>query len=266
MADEIENKEDQVDQPDTKVKDQPDKVELTAVEQKAMDEGWVPKDEWEGDPDQWRPAKEFVDRGELFKKIEDQNRTIKEFKRTLDDLKMHHSKVRETEYKRALEALKEQKKTAIADGDGERVVELDDQIDLVKDEQRNLNQPKPQERVDSPNPEFTAWMDRNKWYQTKRPMKAFADDLGRELAARGNSPSEVLKEVERQVKQEFPNEFRNPNRDKPNAVEGSSGKGSVSKDTFVLTDTEKEVMNRFVRGGVITKEKYIEDLKATRGA
>ena len=84
--------------------------ELSPTEQKAMEAGWVPQDQWEGDPDQWRPAKEFVDRGELFKKIEDQNRTIKEFKRALDDLKGHHAKTRETEYARALQVLKSQKK------------------------------------------------------------------------------------------------------------------------------------------------------------
>jgi len=86
---------------------------LTAAEEKAMEQGWVPQDQWEGDPEQWRPAKEFLDRGELFKKIEDQNRTIKEFKRALDDLKGHHSKTREVEYARALEALKMQKQSAI---------------------------------------------------------------------------------------------------------------------------------------------------------
>ena len=110
--------------------------QLTAAEQKAMEQGWVPQDQWEGDPEQWRPAKEFLDRGELFKKIEDQNRTIKEFKRALDDLKQHHSKTRETEYARALQALKAQKKTALEEGDADTVIKLDDQIDLVKEEQQ----------------------------------------------------------------------------------------------------------------------------------
>ena len=107
-------------------------VKLSAAEEKALEQGWVPQDEWEGDPDQWRPAKEYLDRGELFKKIEDQNRTIKEFKRALDDLKGHHAKTRETEYARALTALKEQKKTALEDGDAAAVIKLDDEIDLVK--------------------------------------------------------------------------------------------------------------------------------------
>lgn len=240
--------------------------ELSPIEQKALEAGWVPKDQWEGDPEQWRPAKEFLDRGELFKKIEDQNRTIKEFKRALEDLKQHHARVREVEYKRALEALKQQKKAALEEGDAEAVIRLDDQIDLVKSEQNKLRQ-LPQVDVETaPNPEFVAWVEKNKWYETSRPMKVFADDLGRELAMKGLSPSEVLREVERQVRLEFPEKFRNPNRDRGDAVEGSSSKGSKSKDTFVLTEEEKRIMERFVRTGAITREKYIEDLKATRGA
>jgi hypothetical protein len=252
--------------PETKNEPIQKEVTLSPIEEKALAEGWVPQDQWDGDPDQWRPAKEFLDRGELFKKIEDQNRTIKEFKRALDDMKQHHSKVREVEYQRALKALKEQKKDALESGDADAVIRLDDQIDLVKEEQTKLRtQPQVQEPAEV-NPELSAWIEKNKWYETDRAMKAYADDLGRELALRGREPSDILVEVERQVKQEFAHKFRNPNRDKPNAVEGSSGKGARSKDDFVLTDEEKRIMERFVRTGALSKEEYIAGLKATRGA
>lgn len=260
MADNDQKVEEKIENPEQK------EVKLTPIEEKAMAEGWVPQDEWDGDPDQWRPAKEFLDRGELFKKIEDQNRTIKEFKRVLEDMKQHNAKIREVEYKRALNALKEQKKEALENGDADSVIRLDDQIDLVKQEQIKL-QNQPQNAVaDEVNPELAAWIDKNKWYETDRAMKAYADDLGRELALRGQPPAEILKEVERQVKQEFAHKFRNPNRDKPGAVESSSGKGGKSKDDFVLSAEEQRIMERFVRAGAITREKYIEDLKATRGA
>lgn len=96
-------------------------------------------------------------------------------------------------------------------------------------------------------------------------MRAYADALGRDLAYKGLSPKEVLKEVERQVKMEFPNKFTNPNRDKPGAVEGSSNKGGKSSDSFQLSDDERRVMQRFVRSGVMTEAEYIKDLKSVRG-
>ena len=231
-----------------------------------MEQGWVPQDEWEGDPDQWRPAKEFLDRGELFKKIEDQNRTIKEFKRALDDLKGHHAKTRETEYARAIQALKAQKIAALEEGDAAAVVKLDDQIDLVKDEQSKLKQAAIEQPQEQLNPEFTNWVDKNKWYETSQPMRAYADALGRDLAYKGMSPSEVLKEVERQVRDEFPQKFRNANRDKPGAVEGSTNKGAKGGNDVALSDDERRVMQRFVRTGVMTEKEYMAELKRIKGA
>ena len=242
------------------------KPQLSAAEQQAMEQGWVPQDEWEGDPDQWRPAKEFLDRGELFKKIEDQNRTIKEFKRALDDLKGHHAKTRETEYARAIQALKAQKIAALEEGDAAAVVKLDDQIDLVKDEQSKLKQAAIEQPQEQLNPEFTNWVDKNKWYETSQPMRAYADALGRDLAYKGLSPSEVLKEVERQVRDEFPQKFRNANRDKPGAVEGSTNKGAKGGNDVALSDDERRVMQRFVRTGVMTEKEYMAELKRIKGA
>lgn len=243
-----------------------DKPQLSAAEQQAMEQGWVPQDEWEGDPEQWRPAKEFLDRGELFKKIEDQNRTIKEFKRALDDLKGHHAKTRETEYARAIQALKAQKIAALEEGDAATVVKLDDQIDLVKDEQSKLKQAAYEPQEPQVSPEFTNWVDKNKWYETSQPMRAYADALGRDLAYKGLSPGEVLKEVERQVREEFPQKFRNANRDKPGAVEGSTNKGGKTGGDVVLSDDERRVMQRFVRTGVMTEKEYMAELKRIKGA
>ena len=249
---------------DTTPSNEPE-VKLSAAEEKAMEQGWVPEDQWDGDPEQWRPAKEFLDRGELFKKIEDQNRTIKEFKRALDDLKGHHAKTRETEYARALATLKQQKRAALEEGDAAAVIQLDDEIDLVKDEQNKLKQRDYQQTEVDVNPEFSSWVDKNKWYETNEPMKAYADALGRSLAVKGMSPSAVLQEVEKQVKLEFPNKFTNPNRNKPGAVEGSSNKGGKSSGEVSLSDEERRVMQRFVRTGVMTEKDYIAELRKIKG-
>lgn len=241
---------------------------LSAAEVQAMEQGWVPKEQWEGDPDQWRPAREFLDRGELFRKIEDQNRTIKDFKKALNDLQKHHQSVRETEYKRAIEALKHQKKIALNDGDADTVVEIDDQIDLVKREQDKLRQEPVKQEAEELNPEFAAWVDKNKWYNSDEGMRGYADGIGRTLAKRGMSPAEVLKEVEKQVRENFPNKFRNPNRDKPGNVEGSSNQsGGKAGNSFQLSEDERRVMQRFIRTiPGFSEKQYIEELKRVKGA
>lgn len=254
---------------DEVVQNEPDAAEI-----EARASGWVPKDEFHGEAHKWVDAGEFVRRAPLFQKIDLQTRELKELKRGLDALKQHHAQVRETEYKRALDDLKAAKKDAFIEGDADLIVEIDDKLEAVKDAQRKFVQEQAVEaaRATAPenvHPEFAAWTKRNAWYETSKPMKAFADALGIELRAGGMSPTDVLKQVEIQVKEEFPNKFRNPNRDKPGAVEGASkggGKSGSGVNEASLSDDERRIMNTFVRTGVMTKEQYIAELKKVKGA
>lgn len=241
---------------------------LTEIEQRASSQGWRPKDEWDGDPDLWRPAKEFIDRGELFKKIDDQNRTIKEFKKTLEELAKHHSRVQKVEYERALADLKAQKKEALNEGDADAVVDLDEKLALVREAQKEASQPvQVAQGPAEVNPVFTAWIDRNGWYDSNKAMRAYADRLGNELGSQGGmSPTDILSQIEREVKKEFAHKFNNPNRDKPGSVEGSTNKGPKSKETFTLSDEERRVMQKFIKVVPgMTEEKYVADLKKIKG-
>ena len=215
--------------------------ELTAVEQEALASGWVPKDQFNGEEHKWVDAGEYLRRGELFKKIETQSKELKDVKRALQEMKKLHSEVREVEYKRALETLKAQKKAALEDGDAEAVIAADERIDLIREQQRALQQ----EQVEVPqsgeeHPEFTDWKSKNSWYTSNAPMKAFADVLGAELAQQGLTPSQVLKRVEEEVKKEFPHKFQNQRASRPSAVEGSTGRGG-SQAGFTLTADEKRI-------------------------
>ena len=232
-------------------------------ESEARESGWVPKEEFSGDPKTWVDAAEFVRRGPLFKKIDTQSREIKAMRQAIADIQALHEKSREAEYKRALADLRAEKKAALLDGDADAVIEVDEKMEMVREAQREQVL-KPVEQVDEPHPEFQAWINRNQWYQNHKGMKAFADTVGAELRSQGMSPSDVLKQVEKEVRKEFPNRFQNPNQNKPSGVEGGSsaqGSGGGSKDNFVLSDHERNIMNNLVRLKVMTKEEYIKQLR-----
>lgn len=239
--------------------------EVSPVQQEALSQGWVPKEEFDGDEERWVDAGEFVRRGELFRKIESQSKELKDVKRALNELAKHNAKVREVEYARAIAALKVEKKTALSEGDADRVVDLDDKIDLVKDQQKQLQQQQVQQVVPQEvDPAFGAWVQKNSWYENNPEMRKFADRLGVVLAAE-MSPTEVLKEVEKEVKERYKDKFRNPNRDRAGAVEGVSNRqGKTSGADIELSDVEKTVMKTLVDGGHITKEEYLKQLKSTR--
>jgi hypothetical protein len=240
---------------------------LSPTQQEALSQGWVPKDDFEGDPEKWVDAGEFVRRGELFRKIENQSKELKDVRKALAELGKHNAKIRDIEYQRALESLKAEKKAALNEGDANKVVEIDDQIDLVKAQQRNEQAQAAQAAVPQElHPELKNWINRNGWYETTPSMRGWADARGVELAQEGKSPNEVLSILEKEVKSRFSEKFHNPNRDKAAAVEAPSrNRASAKADPeFELSDVEKQVMNTLVRQGVMTKEKYIADLKAIK--
>lgn len=238
--------------------------EPSPIEARAMEQGWVPQDQWAGDPDDWRPAKEFVDRGELFKKIDELRRENKAIKQGVDEFRKHHEQVKEVEFKRALAYLREQKKEALSEGDHDRVVEIDDQIAETRDAQKAAAEAPKQTGPAEPHPEFVRWTARNGWYGTDRAMKAFADDVARELVGRGiTDPPAILAEIDKQVRKEFSHKFENPRRATAAPVEGSTKTGrSAAKDEVVLSDVEKSIMNKILRTGAITKEQYLAEFKA----
>lgn len=241
-------------------------VQLTAIQLEAMNAGWSPKEDYKGDPERWVDAGEFLRRGELFSKIEHQSRELKDVRRALSAMSKLHADVREVEYKRALETLRHQKKSALEEGDAEAVIAADERIDLVREQQRLLAQEAafvPEEQSGEEHPEFVQWKNQNTWYSTNRPMKAFADALGAELAAGGMPPAAVLKKVEEEVKKEFPNRFQNPRQNRVAGVEGGNGKGTTNSDNFKLTPLERRIMETLVKEGTLTKEQYIADLKTT---
>jgi hypothetical protein len=241
----------------------------TEVEQRAMEQGWVPKDQWDGHG-KWRSAEEFLDRGELFAKIDEVKRHNKQMEGTVHALKKHLDMVRRTEYNRALATLRAEKKNALAEGDADAVVEIEDRIDQLKAStvQAEMEAQRQAQAMQQPDydPVVQVWINKNPWYQNDPAMKIYADQIGHQLAASGTMDArQVLLEVERRTKKEFAHKFQNPNRAKAGMVESGGNKGKSKADDFQLTAEETLVMNKFVKAKVMTKEEYIKEIKAARG-
>lgn len=239
----------------------------------ATAQGWVPKEEFQGDPHKWVDAGEFLRRGELFSKIDSQSREIKDVRKALLNLQEHYTKVKETEYNRALTALKREFKTANREGDYDRADALESEIESVEKEAtkfKNEVVAVPDEPAQA-HPEFVAWTSRNPWYNTQAHMRVFADSEGLKLRQAGLEPREVLKKVEEAVRKEFPTKFTNPNRERLAAVEGQSNRENGAKSEYKLTEIEARVMNSFLnqkdKSGkpLMTREAYIADLRRIKG-
>lgn len=240
---------------------------VDVYEQRALEMGWRPKEEWDGPEEDFIEAKEFVRRQPLFEKIESQSKAIKQLTQAFDALKTHHSKVKETEYKRALDSLKQAKKQALIDGETERALAYEEKIEEVEQQKAEFDASAaevniPQEPV--LNPEFVAWKQRNGWYNKDTELREFADTYGIMLARKGMEPQAVLQAVEKKVKETFKEKFVNPNRERAGAVEAPSRRGG-SSDGFSMSEDERSIMKKIVRAGGITEAEYIKELRRVKG-
>ena len=132
-----------------------EQIDVGAVEKEARSQGWVPKEEFRGPENAWVDAAEFVERGQKILPIlqannrrlmEEQRKEREKHQKELDELRQateEFKKFQKEAYERKTRELdneiakiREQKKQAIADGDGDLVVELDDRLDDLKTQKR----------------------------------------------------------------------------------------------------------------------------------
>lgn len=245
--------------------------EPSAVEKRALEMGWRPKEEFDGEEEDFIDATEFVRRKPLFEKIDSVGKELRETRKALKALQEHHAKVKEAEFKHALEQLRNEKKQALEEGDADKLIDIDERIADAK--VRQVQEERQQvQAAQAPHPNFVQWVQKNTWYKEDAELRAISDQIGAAYAVANPDvePDQVLKYVEGRVKKLYPDKFRNPNKDRPSAVEGrttstaSKSKGDSISD-YPLTDEERKVMMSFVRQGVMTKEEYITDLKRVKG-
>jgi gas vesicle protein len=241
------------------------------LELRARDMGWVPLEDFGGNEDDFIDAGEFVRRKPLFDKIENTGKQLKNVSKSLEYLKEHYQKVKETEYNRALADMKAQLKEAQREGNHELADDIRDAQERVTKERDDFLEEVEAIQVQEPtvDPAFEAWVGKNKWYANTESMRLYADTVGVRLHKGGMAKNEILVEVEKAVKKEFPEKFRNPNRDSAPSVEGSSSRPANKKsnplDTSFMNEQDIRVMNQLVRDKVLTKEEYIADMKQQYG-
>jgi len=246
---------------------EPSAPQYSEVEQAAIDKGWRPKEEYNGDPAKWRSAETFLALDEPLKRIESQSKELKRVREALDALSTHHKKVKEVEYNRALKQLQEARKEAFRSGETDQAFQIEERIDELKAEKENIVVPElaPETQEASVAPEFQAWVDTNPWYQSNKIMRKVADEIGIELHAQGLTPKQVLKRVEEEIKKEFPHKFQNEKTQRVNTVESSTRGSPRETETVSMPPEDKRIMDSIIRTGVMTKEQYLKEYKATKG-
>ena len=253
---------------------QPDaEVEYTEAEQKAMEKGWKPESEWTGPSEEWRSAKEYLDRSSFFEKINSQKKELEEMRRFQQEAKEHLRKLREHQEQERLDRLNYQKRTALEENDIEGVLAADKNIRIVEQELTTITQPKQEANYTADEDQmFNEWKDDNQWYETDTELRTLADALGMSYRqANPNAlPQDVYNYVTEKVKTVNPNKFspstKNPQSRSPNSttqqpVRSNTKHGKTFRD---LNEDQYSIGKKFVRLGLYPDiQGYVNDLVLT---
>lgn len=247
-------------------------------ESEARTSGWVPKERFRGDPDDWVDAKTFVKRGReinpilrknnerLQAELKKSNDKLQELDLTVREFRDEFSKMKENAYKRAIADLKTQRREAMKDGDFDTVDSIEEQIDEFKSK---AVEPVKTAPTPPPAPNLAAyneWLSDNSWYNEKENPELFdqAEVIG--FRVRREHPDltdrDFLDEVASRVKKKFPDHFSNKRREKGSAVASGSRRGETtgnSKTYSAMPADAREACDRYVKEGLMTREQYTNE-------
>ena len=253
--------------------------EINPAEEKAMGNGWVPQDQWEGAAEDWVTAKQFNEKGDLIGQVMElkaKDRAnasqLKALENAVQDLSNFRADAEKVAYDKAIKALKTEKLDAIENGEGARVLEIDDKIDELKDTFKETKETKPTDSAPQVDPAIQGWLDdpANSWYHDNLVMQGAADKLAMEYGQQGLAPADMIKKVEATIKEEFKHKFKTsakyPATNDSNK-NGAENKGTKTKFTKAdLTPDQQKTAELFVQKGVFESVgEYIEQLEAVDG-
>lgn len=214
--------------------------EQTAAD-KASALGWVPQENFRGDPEKWVDADTFLKRGEEVmpilkannKRLQDEiaalrgqltpiQSALQEAQAALATFKEYHDADSKRQYERALADLKAQKADAIRNGDVDAQVEADEALnDLRAKPPVTAATSKTTQQLD---PVLIQWQAENPWYLQDPEKTAYANSMASYIAATKKLTGRALLDA---VKSEVDTKFNPPDTRRGNAdkVDGARGSG-----------------------------------------
>ena len=235
-----------------------------AEEAEAM--GWIPPERSKKLPEgkSYVGPVEYMKRNPLYNKV-------KQLETGLNQLNTHYQNVSklerekvQKEFQDKLEKLEAEKIEALDAADHKRVVEIDKEI-------RSAEKSGKQEEAKTEDPAFTEWKSKNDWYENDKFLQIEADIVGERLYSKDLVGIPLFEAVKEHLKQAYPDKFKNPNREKPSAVEEGSARpvkknGSAAESD--LTADEMTIYKNFKNMGVFKEEgsaqKYLNEVIALR--
>lgn len=246
--------------------------DLDPITAEAMEKGWKPQEEWEGDPKDWRDARTFLDRESFFKKIKSQNREIGELRSALNELGKLQANIAKKAREDTIKELQVARREALQNDNLDEVDRLNDQIAEIK------AAPAPQPVVPQPttNPELEDFMERNPWFNQDPDLREMAEGIAlkyittKQQNSQPITAADVYSHVETKmakvIKKETP-KVADPVTQTSTVVTRSPTRSTEKKTTIRdLPDWQRTIARRMVEAGAFKDvQEYVDQLVATGG-
>lgn len=249
--------EDIVQDPGAPEDNQPDAVELEAI---AM--GWKPQSEFKGPAEKFVSAADYVERGKtimpfLRRELAGAYKKIESLEKAVGESVKHISRAEQRAYEQARKDLEADLEAAASAGSAADVKAITKEIvDLEKQVVAGARA-EPEEP-----PELTAWKEDNPWFGKDKALTAATIAISEDVLADGYTGKAQVKEVDRRLREAFPDKFAkptNPNRQLAGAVEGGGSPRRPAGKSFSDMPAEAQAYcDELVRSKVLTREQYVK--------
>lgn len=243
-----------VEQVENKEQDHP-----KTAEDVARTGGWKPKEEWEGDPAEWRSAEVFNERGEWIQRHKTQQRQIDDMQSTFNTRMDNANKLHQQQVELQKAELIRKRDDAIDLADKGAANGFQDDIDKINSQA--VEQP-----VNNGQSTLDSWNSDNPWILQNNPKAAYAKQQFGTYQSQGMSAEAALTNMENDVKREFPD--LNPAREKHPTSEGGSRPGNKrSARKLSMSDLNSDELKyyRAMPGAWKSEAEYLQAVQDTRG-
>jgi len=256
--------------------------ELSATEATAREQGWTPREQFRGDPNDWIDADEYVKRGDpryLRKQLGQTERQLRKLEqsRATDQTAFEQrltkmETLNKVQRKKMYGEIEMARRAAVEVGDTaeyDRQNQMEQQ--LYQAEQEAGKEPAKEEpaKADEPHPDVKKWVSENSWFTKSKVLNKVAEGIHEQLLEDepGLTITENLAKTRAEVIKRFPEKFSKaaPAKNGHSAVESGQRATSAPKGKGFgdIPAQEREVIEGHIKEGLY-KDKADETIAQQR--
>jgi len=243
-------------------------IELTAIEQKAFDQGWRPQEEFNGAEENWKTPKEFIRDGEWLAKLREKDQRLDRIEKDFNDRLENTNKLHEARRQADIKKLKAQQREAVDGQDTEAFDHAQTQIDELEGQEVKTTTTTTTTETDK-DPAIAAWEEKNPWFNDMSDERGgVAVGIYNTFANQNKTASsaQVLAHVDARMDKLYPTNTENPRRNQPNTTENNTRRSSRQSKGLSMSDLTAEEKQDYALFGsqMFTEAEFLKTVADTR--